>query len=305
MLPIVSLILLLATGLAQSAQVKRADPIGTAPPLVIVPGDSNQQITVNGLLRTYILHIPPGYNSSTRVPLVFVLHGRGGDAESFKDKTGMSAKADRENFIVVYPQALGNPTVWNTNLSEFSSNGVDDVAFIRALMDKLEHDLRIDERRIYCSGFSSGAIMSYLLGAKLSHRLAAIGIASGTVGNKADDGTIRIIPTPAEPVPVIAFHGKQDETIYYHGGGSFVNSLSVADSIAFWVKADGCASSPHEDSRQNGDLVVDDYGGCKDASEVTLYSFKNGTHEWPTLQNSDHFSATEAMWKFFVSHPRT
>ena len=305
MLSVVGLILLLAVGVAQDAQVKRVDQICPSQPLVVLPGDSNRCIMVDGLPRTYILHIPPGYNSSTRVPLVFVLHGRGGDAESFKDKTGMSAKADHETFIVVYPQALGNPTVWNTNLSEFSSHGVDDVAFIRALMDKLEHDLRIDGRRIYCSGFSSGAIMSYLLGAKLSHRLAGIGIASGTVGNKADDGTIRIIPTPSEPVPVIAFHGKKDETIFYDGGGSLVNCLSVADSIAFWVKADRCASSPHEDSRQNGDLIIDDYGGCKDGSEVTLYSFKNGTHEWPTLKNSDDFSATEAMWQFFASHPRS
>jgi len=305
MLSIISIILLLAAGAPQDAQVKSVGQICPTQPLVVLPGDSKRCIMVDGLPRTYILHIPPGYNSSTRVPLVFVLHGRGGDAESFKDKTGMSAKADHEHFIVVYPQALGNPTVWNTNLSKFSSNGVDDVAFIRALIDKLENDLRIDGRRIYCSGFSSGAIMSYLLGARLSHRLAAIGIASGTVGNIADDGSTRIIPTPSEPVPVIAFHGKKDETIFYNGGGSLVNALSVADSIAFWVKADGCPSSPHEDSQQNGDLIVDDYGGCQDQSEVTLYSFKNGTHEWPTFQNNDHFSATEAMWQFFASHPRS
>jgi polyhydroxybutyrate depolymerase len=310
MLPIVTLILLLATGIAQDAQDKGVGQICPTQPLVVLPGDSNRCIMVDGLPRTYILHIPPGYTSSARLPLVFVLHGMGGEAESFKNETGMSPKADKENFIVVYPQALPStigkhPTVWNTNLADVSSNGVDDVGFIRALMDKLEHDLRIDGRRIYCSGFSSGANMSYLLGAKLSHRLAAIGIVSGTVGNIAPDGSTREIPTPSEPVPVIAFHGKKDPTIFYNGGGSIVNCLSVADSIAFWVKADGCASPPHE-SQQGGDLIIDDYGGCKDGSEVTLYSFEYGKHEWPTLnpKGDDHFSATEAMWTFFVSHPR-
>lgn len=304
MLSRIGLVLLLIPSLAPGGQVNKAGHIGTEAPSVVIPGDSNQSINVGGQMRTYILHIPPGYNSSTPVPLVLVLHGMGGSAESFKDKTGMSAKADRENFIVVYPNALGHPSVWNSNLSDLSSNGVDDVGFIRALIDKLEHDLRIDQRRIYCSGFSSGAIMSYLLGAKLSHRLAAIGIASGTVGNKADDGSIRKIPAPSEPVPVIAFHGRKDGTIFYDGGGSMVNCLSVAESIKFWVNADGCAASPQEASRQNGDLIIDDYGGCRDGSEVTLYSFRKGTHEWPTLQNSDDFSATDAIWKFFVSHPR-
>ena len=304
MLKRIGLILLLTTSLAQGGQVKYAGKIGSRALPVVIPGDSNQSINVDGQMRSYILHIPPGYNSSIPRPLVLVLHGMGGSAESFKDKTGMSAKSDRENFIVVYPNALGNPSVWNSNLSPLSSNGVDDVGFIRALIDKLEHDLRIDRRRIYCSGFSSGAIMSYLLGAKLSHRLAAIGIASGTVGNNGDDGSIRIIPTPSEPVPVIAFHGRKDGTIYYEGGGSMVNCLSVPESIKFWVSADGCAASPQKSSRQNGDLIIDDYGGCRDGSEVTLYSFRNGTHEWPTLKNSDDFSATDAMWDFFVSHPR-
>ena len=304
MLTIISLILLLTTSLAQDGQIKKAKVIATTPESIVIVGDSNQSITVDGVKRSYILHIPPGYSSSTHLPLVFVLHGMGGKAESIKSKSGMSAKADQENFIVAYPNAVGNPSVWNSNLSDLSSNGVDDVGFIRALLDKLEHDLRIDRRRIYCSGFSSGAIMSYLLGAKLSHRLAAIGIASGTVGNRAPDGSIRIIPTPSDPVPVIAFHGRKDGTIYYDGGGKMVDCLSVADSIKFWVSADGCVSSPQKTTRPNDNLRIDDYGGCKDGSEVILYTFMNGTHEWPSLQNNDNFSATDSMWEFFVHHPR-
>jgi polyhydroxybutyrate depolymerase len=256
----------------------------------------------DGLVRTYILHIPPGYNSATRVPLVLVLHGMGGSAQSIEADSGMSAKADQENFIVVYPNAKKHPDVWDTNLGPIGTKGVDDVGFIRALIDRLEHDLRIDSRRIYICGLSSGANMTYLLGARLSHRLAAIGIASGTVGHTYDN-SVQEIPSPSEPVPVIAFHGEKDGTIPYEGGGKY-EVLPVAESIKFWVKADGCASSPQKTTRQNGDLIIDDYGGCKDGSEVILYSFKNGTHEWPTLQNNDNLSATNSMWEFFVSHPR-
>ncbi len=155
MLTTISLILLLTTSLAQDDQIKKAKVIAATPESIVIVGDSNQSITVDGVERSYILHIPSGYNSSTRLPLVFVLHGMGGTAESIESKSGMSAKADQENFIAVYPNALGHPSVWNSNLSDLSSNGVDDVGFIRGLLDKLEHDLRIDRRRIYCSGFTA------------------------------------------------------------------------------------------------------------------------------------------------------
>ncbi len=301
MLLTISFILSANTAMAQGPG-KRAKVIDTTPQHVLIAGDSNQSITVGGMQRSYILHIPAGYHGSARLPLVFVLHGMGGTGESIAQKTGMSAKADQENFIVVYPNGVGHPIVWNVGLSDISNNGADDVGFIRAVMDKLEHDLRIDRNRIYCCGFSSGAIMSYLLGAQLSHRLAAIGIASGTVGNTAS-GPVRMIPDPSEPVPVIAFHGQQDHTIYYNGGGKFAN-LPVADSIAFWVKADGCASPPQKTTRQQGNLTIDDYDSCRDGSEVVLYTFVNGTHEWPTLQNNDQLSATDSIWKFFVKHAR-
>src|SRR5262245_12152949 len=107
--PTVSLILILVLSAAQGGQVEKDRKIGPLP--VAIAGDSNQTITVNGTQRSYILHIPPGYNSATRLPLVLVLHGmgRGQPAKSIEDQSGMSAKADQENFIVVYPSALGDP----------------------------------------------------------------------------------------------------------------------------------------------------------------------------------------------------
>lgn len=267
-------------------------------------GDSVQTINVDGVKRIYRLHIPPSYDGSTTYPLVFVLHGRGGNGMGMEQGTGMGAKADAEKFIAVFPNALGQPTVWNGGLLPGVGGTKDDVGFIRALIDKLEATFRIDPRRIYCCGLSSGAIMSYRLGAELSDRIAAIGIAAGTVGGKQPDGSVRTIAHPANPVAVIHFHGKKDGVIYYNGGGQFGNCLPVADSIAFWVKADGCTAPPKRSTKQNGNLTIEDYNRCSGASEVILYTFADGIHEWPTLHNNDHFSATDAMWDFFVKHPK-
>jgi polyhydroxybutyrate depolymerase len=272
------------------------------------PGDSVQTITVGGVQRTFRLHIPPAYDGSTPEPLVFVLHGAGGNGKSMEQLTGFSAKADAEKFIVVYPNGTGNPQMWATGMSPHPYSTADDVGFIRALLNKLEHDLKVDHKRIYSCGFSMGAMMTYRLGSEMSGTFAAIGVASGTIGTKQPDGTVYEIQNPAHPLPLIAFHGKQDHTVGYDGNGTYNGNpdyvLSVATSIAFWVNKDGCSSPPDKVTKQMGNLVIDDYKMCTGTSEVVLYTFQNGTHEWPLPTNNDHFNATDAIWEFFANHPK-
>jgi polyhydroxybutyrate depolymerase len=274
----------------------------------MTPGDSRQSIQWDGLERTFLLHIPTGYDGSKPLPLVFVLHGAGGNGKSMENLTGLSAKADAENFIVVYPNGMGTPQMWATGMNPHPYSTADDVGFIRALLNKLEHDLKVDHKRVYCSGFSMGAMMTYRLGAEMSDRFAAIGVASGTIGTKQPDGTVYQITTPAHALPVIAFHGKQDHTVGYDGNGTYNGNpdyvLPVATSIAFWVNLDGCTSPPQETTKQSGNLIIDDYSHCHGTNEVRLYTFVNGTHEWPTPQNNDHFLATNALWEFFAQHPK-
>lgn len=281
---------------------------GMSAQISATPGDLPQSIQWDGLERTYLLHIPTGYNRSKPLPLVFVLHGAGGDGKEMENLTGFSAKADIEKLIVVYPNAAGDSRIWNTGIRPHPFSTADDVGFIRALLNKLEHDLSVDHKRVFCCGFSAGATMTYRLGAEMSERFAAIGVVSGTIGTKQPDGTIYQIQNPANPLPVIHFHGEQDHTVGYYGNGIFHGQpdyvLPVAVSIAFWVNRDGCATPPHETTEQSGNLIIDDYAQCQGTNEVELCTFVNGTHEWPTPQNNDHFNATEALWRFFAKHPQ-
>ncbi len=265
-------------------------------------GDSIQNMEVKGVKRIYRIHVPPSYDGSAAWPMVFVLHGRGGNGMGIENGTGMGAKADKEHFIVVFPNGLGQPQVWSSGLNPALTGTADDVAFIRELMDKLESSLNIDKHRIYCCGLSSGAIMSGRLGAELSDRFAAIGIAAGTVGAKQPDGSEREIASPANPISVIAFHGKNDGTIFYKGGGTLANCFSVERSIAFWAKADGCVHPP-EHHNLGPNTTVEDYQDGKNNTEVVLYTFANGGHVWPNMQN-DQMSATDKMWEFFTQHPK-
>jgi polyhydroxybutyrate depolymerase len=266
---------------------------------VTAPGDYDLTILSGGLERSYILHVPAGFDGSKSLPLVFILHGGGGTAKGMVGLTGMNKLADSEQFIVAYVDGTGDKQSWNTGI--ISTSTADDVALFRELANQLIEDLGVDPGRIYAAGFSNGGKMSHRLGAELSDVLAGVAVVESTIGNKQSDGSFAVIPTPIGPIPVLMIHGKQDTTCPYDGGD---DAKSVADAVAFWTEADGCTGSPVHHVRPDGNIIVDDYADCAAGSEVKLVTIVNGQHQWPTLESQTEFSASEAIWKFFSRHSK-
>jgi len=277
-------------------------------------------LVFEGRTRTYVLHLPPSYDGQTPMPLVIFLHGGGGNAQSAARNYELSPKADQEGFIVVYPNGTGilldRVLTWNAGhcCGYALQQNVNDVGFIRALIEKLQKELKIDPRRIYATGISNGGMMSYRLGAELSDIIAGIAPVAGSIGGHVTpDSPLVVIPTPSQPVSVIAFHGMLDENVPYNGGhGARASSpridLSVAESIAFWVKANGCNPTPTTEISASGNIVKDIYTGCANDTEVVLYTIVNGGHSWPGVPGGDRptkeISATDLLWEFFKRHPK-
>ncbi|HTU25841.1 MAG TPA: PHB depolymerase family esterase, partial [Pirellulales bacterium] len=158
----------------------------------ITPGRSTLKIQVGGWERTALVHVPSGYQASQKPPLVLALHGAGGSAAGMLDNDGWAAKADAEGFVVVAPEGLPakprdpanfftNPQVWNAGQLRAGSprSAIDDVAFIRQLLDVLRSRTPHDERRVFCTGHSNGGGMTFRLANELSDRIAAIGTVAG------------------------------------------------------------------------------------------------------------------------------
>ena len=132
--------------------------------------------------------MPPNYRKGEKLPLVIALHGGGGNAQNMEMMSGFSEKADKENFAVVYPNGSGRISnnillTWNAEgcCQYAAENKIDDVGFISALIDKLVGDYGIDSKRIYATGFSNGAMMSFKLGEKIPDKIAAIAPVSGAI----------------------------------------------------------------------------------------------------------------------------
>lgn len=268
-------------------------------------GDRSDTIEVGGRTRSYFVHVPPQYDGKTAVPLVLVLHGATQSAASAERVSGMSAKADMENFLVAYPTGtsrLGFAPTWNAgNCCAYAQqNNVDDVGFFRALVNKLKNDYTIDAKRVYATGISNGGMMSYRLACELSDQVAAVAPVEG-----AQDVTCN----PASPVSVIIFHGTADRLVPFNGGttpfqiGSRRSDTSVADTVAFWVKQDGCSATPQEGEVKEAHFYA--YSGCRNGTGVALYAIQGGHHMCPGARLShNNVPATDIMWSFFVQHPK-
>jgi polyhydroxybutyrate depolymerase len=281
------------------------------------------------ILRTYWLHVPPSYDGSEPVPLVIVLHGSTGFSLRYpfwffrsswmENYTELSKKADEKGFIVLYPNAKLDFYTRGFDYNYGYVPGgypkyVDDIGFLRALINKMKQDYSINSSRIYFTGISDGAFMTYSAGAYFSDIVAAIAPVAGMIGCRMNENdSWSYISTPSNPVSVIAFHGTSDSLLPYDGDS---NVVSVNESIAFWVQQNGCDPTPEINISESGKIIRRTYTNGNNGTEVILYTTVGGDHWWPgnplisspgspwLVDNIQEISATDLIWEFFEAHPK-
>ncbi len=275
------------------------------------PGRYVESLTSAGIPRSYILRVPRGYDGKKRLPLVVLLHGWTGSAKTSEMSTRMGIKAQQEDFVLAIPDGLGNPQGWNAGFIDLSGKKQDDVAFIDKLIEQVESEVGIDPDRVYVAGHSNGAMMTNLIGAKLSHKVAAIAAVAGSIGVPKKEGGFNSIPEPVGPVSVLLIHGKQDKMVQYESTAqALLHVIGAMDSAKWWAKNNGCKLEPKETTSTNANIITTTFERGKDRTEVSLISILNGTHDWPGgiglngVEMATGLNATDVIWDFFKSHPK-
>jgi polyhydroxybutyrate depolymerase len=246
--------------------------------------------------------VPASYDPTTPTPLVLDFHGYSMTALTQEQLTRLPAKADAAGFIVAHADGTGVVQGWNAGscCGTAASTGVDDVAFVDALVAEMHNRLCIDARRIFATGFSNGGFLSHRLACERADVFAAVAPVSGVMGIASC--------TPSRPMPVLHIHGTADAVVPYDGSVA-LGFGSVADTIAGWVARDGCSPTPTSVFAR-GDASCVAYRGCGNGAEVELCTITAGGHTWPGGgpfpggHQSTDLSATDAVWDFFVAHPR-
>ncbi|MEO8876102.1 MAG: PHB depolymerase family esterase, partial [Polyangiaceae bacterium] len=142
-------------------------------------GDSVVTLTSGNISRDAILHVPAKYDPTKPTELVLNFHGFTSNAAEQVILTRMNRAADDRNIIVAYPDGVG--ASWNAGdcCGDSWTDSIDDVAFTKALLAKLEGDYCVDPKRVYAAGFSNGGFFSHRLGCEMSNVFGAIAPVSG------------------------------------------------------------------------------------------------------------------------------
>ena len=284
------------------------------------PGTYHQTTPIRYLLsiRTYLVHVPQDYSEERAWPLVLVLHGAFSTADDIEKWSGFSELADREGFVVAYPNGiglLGFLQHWNAGhcCGRAAADNVDDVGFLNYVIGDISDKLRIDPKRLYVVGHSNGGMLAYHYAAEASARVAGIGVVAGAIGssNGPQDPLRRIEPA-GPPVPLIAIHGRDDEHVPFEGGVGRRSGkrryVSAFESAASWARHCGCEPTPNvrEDAGSGRRVVT--WQDSQGHTWVALHALDGWHHEWPGTSfigrlQQDHplraFEASQVIWEFF------
>jgi polyhydroxybutyrate depolymerase len=296
----------LAALAAWSAAVAAADPAqpasggaaarsgcGAALPAGVDAGSTSaRSVAVAGSSRSYLLHVPAGYDKDKPTPLVLNFHGFMSNPEQQNAVSGFVALSDHEGFILVTPDGgIG----WRFGQSAREAN----TAFVRDLVAELRADLCVDPKRIFAAGKSQGGFMSSWLGCMAPELIAAIAPVSG----------IYEPPGACAPIPIVEFHGSADSMVPFGGGrilvlGKFPGAIAVMDE---WARVNGCSRDPAIE-QVTPHVRRATYPDCKAA---TVQYITDAGHTWPgtTVREGDNTTpadlpASQLIWDFFKTHPK-
>jgi polyhydroxybutyrate depolymerase len=251
------------------------------PDLAYGGGDFLQLLEYQNVVRGYTVHVPSTANAATAAPLLIVLHGAGQDAPGIRQLAGIETLTDGLGWIVVYPDGVELSWAIGTD-TRADQRGIDDVGFIRRMIERIRGDLTIDSERVFVAGLSNGALMSHRLGCELASHVRGFASVAGTM---LDEQATRC--APSGPVRALFFNGDEDEFFPWGGfiAGDGTVILGVDESVNWWAAQNGCASpttTALPDAAMDGTTVdLVDYAGCSPGEAVRLFAIHGGGHTWP------------------------
>ena len=317
---------------------RRSVSVGCLRATVLEPGSTTPfSMRVGDLDREYLVHLPPGYDPDSPSPLVLDFHGYTGTARSEETYTGLSPHADRHGYVVVYPQSTGFDaggqlvTSWN-DLAGNASPGPegpicaedafvyafppecgeptpcnwatchDDLAFIEAMLDRLQGELCVDLDRVYATGMSNGGMFVHRLGCDMADRFAAIAPVGGTLARGFNCA-------PSTPLGLMNIYGSEDDYVSQRGDKSSDGYLyeGAEAVVAKWASSASQAcdaeTTPYETSRDGElGLACIQHDNCGSGAEVVHCTW-DGAHDWP--QAEDLPVGNDIIWEFFSKHSRS
>ena len=299
----------LAVLIGSVVSVASASGCGSAP---TVKTAQENEVTLQNSNREYMYWLPEDYDGNTPTPLIFSFHGAGGSAKGQADLDRLTEPEFNTDHILVYLQSTSK----RENLWEVSPEvNVDDVGYTLEVLDRVQEELCIDDSRIYATGMSQGGGMVNLLAcdSNASTRFAAYAPVAGAFyyeensDDKCDPDNATFKCSPArEDIPILAFHGGDDDVVAYKGGSRRGGCLpNVGHWASEWAVREGLGPDVTEEENITSSATKYLYGKGSEQGLVSLiYSGKKVGHVWPETDadgdsGTASFNASTLIMDFF------
>lgn len=275
-------------------------------------GTTSHSVTVAGMRRDFRVYRPAGLPASA--PLVVFLHPAFGSPAQSAADYGWNRLADREKVVVAYPAGVGSSWNAGTCCGRAQSRGVDDVAFVRAMVEQVGAHVPLDAARIFAVGFSNGALMTERLACDTGLFAAVAEVAGTRV-------TTSCTPAAAAAPSVLYVHGLLDTNVRWDGvpgaGMGEVDGEPRETSLEAWRTLLGCRTPSTTTQAVGPTSVVRTSAACSDGRAVASTTLSDAGHQYPGAVRhparerllglpapSTAIDATTEIWAFLAAHPR-
>lgn len=261
--------------------------------------------------RPVTISVPTGYDARRPAPLVLVLHGYGSSGKQHQDYFGLGGLVEAHGVILAAPDgtedAQGN-RFWDARTDaccNFTGHPVDDVKYLRALLEQIRAVYQVDPHRIFVVGHSNGGFMAHRLGCELSKEISAVVSLAGTASAKPSGCLART------PVSVLQIHGDQDVGVRLDGGSNILGKgggayAGAVEMTRRWARDDGCkrtrsagAAIDLDSTLPGAETTVSSFDGCRAGSDVSLWTIQGAGHVPAVATNF-----ADLVWRWLEAHPR-
>ncbi len=267
----------------------------------------------SGRTAKLLIHAPADLGGAP-VPLVIALHSLHYDSANAETVFGLDQLADRDGFVVAYPNGVGGSWNAGTCCGSAAAQDLDDVAYVRAVISHLEQHYPIDRRRVVLIGLSNGGMLAYRYACQYPDEIAGIGVVAGSLQVAGCQ--------PKTPVTVVSVHGFTDGLVPYNGlAWSTVLQTpitSTSRSLAPFRAADRCSPPA-----PTGDTTLTDGSGfpraanappaapgatltfkvetpCLSTARVVEYDLTNMGHGWPPTSGDRALDTAGVIWRILA-----
>jgi len=272
------------------------------------PQQDLADVPEEGRPRSYRLYVPSGYDPAEPMPIVVALHGRPDTGIGFSIITQMHLTAERENFLVLYPDGINLGWNYVKDIRRYAINDTqDDVQHLQDLVLNISERVNVGLNRVYATGFSNGGFMTQRLACEAHEFFAAFAVSGATMVPGMED-----LCDSDNDVPIMFIHGTADVSIPWQGNQT--SHYGVVQNLYYWVTYNDCNLEPIEEVLPTTEAEPETYVGrityedCAFGGDLVFYGIQNGGHNWmgvpdvireeiAGLVNTD-YHASDIVWEY-------